>query len=1406
MAAAKGKDFVLIGPPGTGKSQTIANLIAQCLAERKTVLFVSEKIAALDVVYRRLREVGLGDFCLELHSSKARKLDVLEQLRQSWDAKGDVDAEEWRREAQRLKSLRDHLNTFVEHLHRRHRNGLTAFGAIGRIVTAKDMPELGLSWPSADAHDADGLDHLRDLADRLDVNAQAVGAVAGSPLAVIAHGEWSPNWQATLLKAAQEATATAEAFDGAAAGLLQAIGLPEMAFDTARRGALAVLARVLPEAAGRDWRFVFRPDIRSLVEGLREGVALLGRHRRHMEALSEPWHADLAASVRRGIDLVARHREITAQLSAPYTTRAAELDASTLKADWTKASGSWWPMSWLGKRAVAKALAAVIDGEREPDIAGDLDRLITLREIERDLSALDHLHGKTGAPWVGLASNLDDLGAVLRFQDALAAARAGRNWNEEGLSAVADGRCGETMGADLNHMRELCTLGSKISVLDDLAARTGGLWAGLRTKVEEVEKALSFQDNLAGALAELASTADALAAVRAPLERLLGDGNASLEASGPVVKAGRAYRDALARFDAAKAEFARYAGITPAELASTAGDQPFMLAAACRAILPLAAKLNAWCAWRKARGEAMASGLAPLVAGIEASGVALGRVREAFETDYARWWLNATVDSDDVLRRFVSAEHEKRIADFKTLDGRFTELTRAYVRASLCGELPDPETVARGSGWGLLKREMQKRRNHAPLRNLIAGMADALPKLTPCLLMSPLSIAQYLSPETAMFDLVVFDEASQIPVWDAVGAIARGRQVVMVGDPKQLPPTSFFERSEEDADDDVEVEHDLESILDECLGANLPARNLSWHYRSRHESLIAFSNHRYYGGGLVTFPSPVTEDRAVSFHLVSGGLYEKGGARINQPEARALVTDLVGRLKDPVFAAAGLTIGVVTFNSEQQKLIEDLLDEERRADPSIEPFFAEDVLEPVFVKNLESVQGDVMYFSITYGPDRTGAVSMNFGPMNRDGGERRLNVAVTRARQELRVFSSLRPEQIDLSRTKADGVKDLKHFLEFAERGPRALAEAVFGSIGDYDSPFEQAVAEALTRRGWHVHPQVGVSSFRIDLGVVDPDAPGRYLAGIECDGATYHRSATARDRDKLREQVLRNLGWEILRIWSTDWWVDAQGALDKVHARLNAVLEAARKRRAEEVARAAERAAAAQAEPETVPSNDVEPSALAMVAEPTPQPQKLRRPADDLFQADDFALVATCAAPVAKVTAPSGQPAMFVEADLAALAASVDPDAFFDPAYDGTLLALIREVVAVEGPIRDDVLAKRIARTHGWVRTGNRIHDRVLSLAKRDCVLIADEEHHFVWPHGADTIRFPAFRRPAGEAIRPVDEIAMPELEALAREVREQGLDNEHALAAMARAAGLQKLRQASRERLLKAAGEIPS
>jgi very-short-patch-repair endonuclease len=428
--------------------------------------------------------------------------------------------------------------------------------------------------------------------------------------------------------------------------------------------------------------------------------------------------------------------------------------------------------------------------------------------------------------------------------------------------------------------------------------------------------------------------------------------------------------------------------------------------------------------------------------------------------------------------------------------------------------------------------------------------------------MSPLSVAQYLEASHETFDVVIFDEASQIPVWDAIGAIARGRQLIVVGDPKQLPPTNFFTANADNEDDLTPEEHkDLESILDELMTHGLRHKRLKWHYRSRHEGLITFSNRQYYDNELLTFPSPETLHGGVHFRYLPDARYDKGKSRTNRAEAMALVQELVSRLRNVNLPCR--SYGVVTFSQAQQALVENLLDEERRKYPEIEHHFGDDHPvegEPLFVKNLENVQGDerdVILFSICYGLDEAGKLSMNFGPLNRDGGERRLNVAVTRAKHELIVFSGLRGEQIDLTRTRARGVRDFKHFLEYAASGRQALIAATTTSNdAEADSEFERMVAARIRSAGYDVHHQVGCSGYRIDLAVVNPKAPGKYLLGVECDGATYHRAATARDRDKLRQAVLEDLGWTLHRIWSTDWWHNADSEMEKLLAAISSAIE----------------------------------------------------------------------------------------------------------------------------------------------------------------------------------------------------------------------------------------------------------
>ena len=566
-------------------------------------------------------------------------------------------------------------------------------------------------------------------------------------------------------------------------------------------------------------------------------------------------------------------------------------------------------------------------------------------------------------------------------------------------------------------------------------------------------------------------------------------------------------------------------------------------------------ELHNWCRWQKRKTEVLDLGLQPLVTEVEKGLIAPSEIVPTFEAAYCQWWSSQIITENEVLRNFQSAEHSAAITNFRELDDRFQELTAHHIAAKLASlaQAQDPKTVKRNSAWGVLQRELQKKRRHKSVRRLLQEIPEILTFLTPCLMMSPLSVAQYLPAGQARFDLVIFDEASQITAWDAIGSLARGKQAVIAGDPKQMPPTNFFARTDDDPDGDLEG--DLESILDEMLASRIDKHTLNLHYRSRRESLIAFSNSRYYDNRLVTFPAPMQPDNGVT--LVSPeGFYARGQARHNIGEAKAIVTEIVRRLTTANKTSHKASIGVVTFNTEQQTLIENLLDNARSKDPSIEWAFSTDTcLEPVFVKNLETVQGDerdLILFSITYGPDQSNHVTMNFGPLNRDGGERRLNVALTRSRDEMMVFSTLNPDHIDLSRTQARAVTDLKHFLEYAKRGPEALGSSVYGPQGDFESPFESAVASSLQEHGWVVHPQVGVSSFRIDLGVVHPDKPGSYLAGVECDGATYHSSAFARERDKIRQVVLQGLGWTLFRVWSTDWWINKEKALTILLSSLN--------------------------------------------------------------------------------------------------------------------------------------------------------------------------------------------------------------------------------------------------------------
>ncbi len=510
---------------------------------------------------------------------------------------------------------------------------------------------------------------------------------------------------------------------------------------------------------------------------------------------------------------------------------------------------------------------------------------------------------------------------------------------------------------------------------------------------------------------------------------------------------------------------------------------------------------------------------------------------EVFDRSFAAAVLDEILRLECALASFAGIKREEQIIEFRRLDAEYSELVKHAVRARLAAALPSGRLgeCPDGCELGLIRRECAKKARQKPIRRLLAEARGVIGRIKPCFLMSPLSVAQYL-PAESTFDLVVFDEASQIPVWDAIGVIARAKQCVVVGDPKQMPPTNFFQKGE--SDDDEDESEDLESILDECLAAGLHSAYLSWHYRSRHESLISFSNHHYYGDRLCTFPAAKTTPRlGVAWHFVENGVYDAKASRTNRAEAEALVDYVFSRLADPTQKRR--SAGVVTFSMAQKNLIEDIFEERRAANPKFEDYFADDGEEPFFVKNLENVQGDerdVILFSVGYAKGPDGKFLMNFGPLNRSGGERRLNVAVTRAKEQVVVFASCRGAEIDLNRTQAVGAAHLRAFLEYAERGGVAAAADAAERRRDM---FADEVASFLSAHGYAVERDVGCSLFRVDVGVKDPARRDGYLAAIECDGDTYASALTARDRDELRSSVLRSLGWNTVHVWSADWAFD---------------------------------------------------------------------------------------------------------------------------------------------------------------------------------------------------------------------------------------------------------------------------
>jgi very-short-patch-repair endonuclease len=562
-----------------------------------------------------------------------------------------------------------------------------------------------------------------------------------------------------------------------------------------------------------------------------------------------------------------------------------------------------------------------------------------------------------------------------------------------------------------------------------------------------------------------------------------------------------------------------------------------------------------WHAYGEARTLLAAHGLDVAIDFCISERIPSSQVAEVIERALLQEWAEHHLRTDPDLSLVRAADRDALVSEYRKLDrALITAATGTIIRA--CNARRPRSDIGESA---IIHREAEKKKKHMPVRTLIERSRHVTQAIKPCFMMSPLAVSQYL-PADLHFDLVIFDEASQVSPGDAINCIYRGSALILAGDQKQLPPSNFFAAASADDDEwseDSEDAGDFESILD-LMKASGAYRSLTlrWHYRSLHEALIAFSNATFYKGQLVTFPSMHSDGPDVGIELFPfSGTYRRGTSRDN-PEEAAKVAQRVIHHYD---TRPALSLGVVTFSETQAEAIETAVSNARRSRPDLDRFFGkEDRLHGFFVKSLESVQGDerdVLIFSVGYGPDENRKITMNFGPLNKQGGWRRLNVAITRARYRNEIVSSIRPGDIPESVT-TEGVRHLRHYLDYAERGMPALALDTSAG-GDAESPFEESVISVIRSWGYELVPQVGTAGYRIDIGVCHPAHPGVYALGVECDGYQYHSSKVARDRDRLREKVLRGLGWNLHRIWGTAWYRDRNGEERKLRAAIEGAIAA---------------------------------------------------------------------------------------------------------------------------------------------------------------------------------------------------------------------------------------------------------
>ena len=1045
MAAAAGHDFVLEGPPGTGKSQTITNIIAQCLYAGKRVLFVAEKRAALEVVHKRLKEDGLAGFCLELHSNKIETGKVFAQFEDTAKLASLKPPSAWQYKADNLKTLRDKLNEYVMSLHMQSPNGLSAYDCVAYIIPRKKLlaPEVKFE-AAALGMSKQTLEELRSELGNLQRAHELIGTPAKHPLFLCEQDDWGINPEAEFLPLIDR--------------LCEAAHRTQIAIER-----LAASAQVTNVEKRTQALLSYRNLAQLILEPVSAGPALL-----------HPRWAETSAWLDR-MTKQAEERITTAKTFEAFDEdKLGALDVAILTEEWDSSFSKIQPFRWFKQFGIRGRLSATHLKHKKP-AAEDV------------------------TPLLKAAAKLSDLRKKAEKDDEFGKSALGPEWNERKPDPQKIIEAKNWAARWNSHASIIAEAGS---AKDDEFRKLG------RDSLVSGKEVISIDTERTKSIREFIDSVDEL---QSRLESF------------------------IARIKLSEKAF------------NESSDLPAKVIEISESIRRGLTETRNWSIWQRARARCISLGVRSLVTYVENKAPSeLTSIAESFETNFRSDLFNQLVERSPVLRTFTGNEHQANIDNFCEKDKEFTALSRQIVATTLAARIPSSADKSElGAEFGRLMKEVGKKTKRKAVRQLISEHPNAIGRVKPCFLMSPLSVAQFLDANTQSFDLVVFDEASQIQVWDSIGAIARGKQLIVVGDPHQLPPTSFFSAKGDGDDtpneDGSTVDADEESILDELRSFQLRERSLKWHYRSKQEGLIAFSNRTYYKNSLLTFPSSNTASFGVTLKYLPNAIYDKGESSTNPIEAKALVDEFLRRIKTKT--GAKLSYGIVTFSLNQREVVLKCLEDARRANPEIEEHFGEKCPvdgEPVFVKNLESVQGDerdVILFSICYGPDKDGKLSHNFGPLTQTGGHRRLNVAITRAKHEAIVFTCMKSEQIDLERTSATGVRDLKGFLEFAERGNLRAASLASTKQALTTKGLEGLIAQRLESEGYQIRTGIGMSNYRIDIGVIHPKDPTTFILGIECDGDSYQRADTARDRDSLRAGVLSTLGWKLHRVWSMDWW-----------------------------------------------------------------------------------------------------------------------------------------------------------------------------------------------------------------------------------------------------------------------------